>query len=147
MPKYILFIKANKDSETGRMPTTEEFAEMGAYNQKLIDAGILVTCDGLLASKEGARVTFSADPVAKPPVASKGPFPVNEVVAGYWIVTVPNLDKAVEWVKKCPIKDEGTVIEVRKIADECDFGPELTPELKEMEEKQRQELEKRAAAE
>lgn len=113
MPKFAVFIKATADSESGRVPSTEEFTEMIAYNQKLNDAGVLLGGEGLLASSRGARVTFSSDPTTKPPTATNGPFPnINELVAGFWIFKAADLNEATDWVKKAPIKDEGVVIEV-----------------------------------
>jgi hypothetical protein len=124
MPKFAVFIKATPDTEAGKVPTTEEFAEMIEYNQKLNEAGVLLGGEGLLASSSGARITFSSDPNTKPPSATNGPFPnVNELVAGYWIIKAADLNEAVGWLKKAPIKEEGMVIEVSTGHPEIPWTP------------------------
>jgi hypothetical protein len=136
MGKFVIFVHASPESETGKMPTTEEFAEMGAFNAELRKAGALITADGLLQSAKGARVHFSDSD----PRVENGPFQVENLVAGFWILKLDSFDEAVAWAKKIPFK-KGSV-EVRKIAGPEDFGPELTAQLKNRESELRAEVEK-----
>jgi hypothetical protein len=145
MPNFIILLRASADSEAGKLPSTEVLTAMGKYNQQLTDAGILLSGEGLHPTSKGARVTFSSNPDANPPSVSKGPFPnLNEIIGGYWVIKVANLDEAVGWVKKCPIKEEGLVVEVRQIASMDDFGDAFTDELKAQEAAMRAAAEKRA---
>jgi hypothetical protein len=113
----MVIVKASKESESGAMGTEQELREMGEFNEQLLKAGIMLSGEGLLASKKGARIQFSG---AKRTVVD-GPFAESkELVAGFWIVQTKSLAETVEWFKKCPFR-EGE-IEVRQIAEETDFG-------------------------
>jgi hypothetical protein len=133
--RFMLMIKANEQSEAGEMPSRELLEAMGAYNQSMVDAGILVAGEGLHASSKGARVRFSGDTRT----VIDGPFPeTKEQVAGFWIIDVASKDEAIEWVTRCPSPHEGeAVIEIRRVFEAEDFGDAMTPELKEAEERMR----------
>jgi hypothetical protein len=133
--RFMLMIKANEQSEAGEMPSRELLEAMGAYNQSMVDAGILVAGEGLHASSKGARVRFSGDTRT----VIDGPFPeTKELVAGFWIIDVASKDEAIEWVTRCPSPHEGeAVIEIRRVFEAEDFGDAMTPELKEAEERMR----------
>ncbi|KAF2453432.1 YCII-like protein [Lineolata rhizophorae] len=146
MPRFMFIIKSNHDAEGGAMPPQEALEAMTAYNSSLSAAGILLAGEGLHPTKEGARVTFTDDVDARPPTVTKGPFtsdPVHTLVAGFWLVRCKDLDEALSWVKKCPLKLEGAQIEVRRIHEAEDFGHEFTPELRAEEERIRKEVEGR----
>ena len=124
--RFIVLVKANKDSEAGVMPTEKDLAEMGKFNEELVKAGIMLAGEGLHPSSRGVRVDFSG---AKPRVID-GPFSeTKELVAGFWIWQCRSLEEAVEWLKRAPFK-EGQV-EIRKVFEAEDFGAEYTPELQE----------------
>jgi hypothetical protein len=131
----MVIVKANEESEAGVMPSTELLAEMGKYNEELVRNGIMLMGEGLLSSKEGKRVRFEG----KKKTVIDGPFAeTKELVAGFWIWQVKSMEEAVEWLKKAPF-DGGTEIEIRRIASAEDFGDELTPELREQEERTRKQ--------
>jgi hypothetical protein len=137
--RFMVIIKASKDSEAGKMPSKELLEAMGKFNEELVNAGVMLAGDGLHPSSKGARVKFSGN---KRTVID-GPFAeTKELVAGYWIWQVKSLQEAIEWLKRCPNPTgaEGEV-EIRQVFEAADFGPELTPELKKKEE----ELRARAA--
>jgi hypothetical protein len=130
----MIIIKASQDSEAGIMPSTELLTAMGNYNEELAKAGILLAGEGLHPSSKGARVRFSGD---KRTVID-GPFAeTKELIAGYWLWQVKSREEAVEWVKRCPNPMPGTEaeIEIRQVFELEDFGAELTPELREQEER------------
>ena len=136
MPKFMMLVKASADSEAGVMPTTEQFAEMGRYNEELVKAGVLLAGDGLHPSSRGARIEFRGN---KKTVVD-GPFAeTKELIAGFWIIQAQSLDEAVEWARRAPNPHFGgdTNIEVRQIFSAEDFGEALTDELREQEESQR----------
>jgi hypothetical protein len=134
--KFLVIVKANKDSEAGVMPSTDQLMEMGAYNQQLIEAGIMLAGEGLLASSKGARVRFSGKNNSS---VTKGPFPdTTSLVAGYWVWKLSSLDEAITWLKKAPF-EEGEV-EIRQIASAEDFGENFTPELQEQERKMGEQI-------
>jgi hypothetical protein len=136
MPKFMMLVKASADSEAGVMPTTEQFAEMGRYNEELVKAGVLLAGDGLHPSSRGARIEFKGN---KKTVVD-GPFAeTKELIAGFWIIQAKSLDEAVEWARRAPNPHFGgdTNIEVRQIFAAEDFGDALTDELREQEESQR----------
>jgi hypothetical protein len=127
--RYMVIVKANEESESGRMPTEAELAEMGAYNEELVKAGVMLAGEGLLGSSKGARVRFGADGRT---TVLDGPFAeTKELVAGFWILQVSSREEVLEWVKKAPFRD--AEIEVRKVAEAEDFGDAMTPELQEKE--------------
>ena len=131
--RFMIIIKASKDSEAGIMPSTELLTAMGNYNEELAKAGILLAGEGLQPSSKGARVRFEGD---KRTVID-GPFAeTKELIAGYWLWQVKSKEEAIEWVKRCPNPMPGTEaeIEIRQVFELEDFGEELTPELREQEE-------------
>jgi hypothetical protein len=135
--RYMVIVKANDESESGRMPTQQELAEMGSYNEKLVKAGVMLAGEGLLPSSQGARVGFDKDGRT---TVIDGPFTeTKELVAGFWILQVSSREEVLEWVKKAPFRD--AEIEVRKVAEADDFGDELTPELREKEDQLRATVE------
>ena len=117
--RVMVIVKATNESEDGEMPTPELLEQMGAFNQQLKDGGILVDADGLRPSAKGARVAFSGQNRS----VTKGPFPnAHELVAGYWIWKVHDLNEAIEWVKRCPNPMPGpSVIEIRPLYEMEDF--------------------------
>lgn len=131
--RFMILVKATADSEAGVMPSEKLLTEMGAYNEQLVKAGVLLAGEGLHPSRAGARVTFNG---AERIVAS-GPFAnTSELVAGFWLFQVASLDEAIEWVKRCPNPMAGeSVIEIRRVFEAADFGAELTPELRAQEER------------
>ncbi|KAI9867661.1 MAG: hypothetical protein M1813_008461 [Trichoglossum hirsutum] len=124
---FAIFIKADGNSEAGQLPDTALLTAMTKYNQSLVEAGILITGDGLTPSSQGTRVTFSGDPAA-PTAVTPGPFPVEEVICGFWLWDVGSKEEALEWVKKCPAL-KGGVIEIRPGFRAEDFGEAFTEEL------------------
>lgn len=137
--RFMLIVKANPESEAGVMPTGEELAEMGKFNEELVNAGVMLAGEGLHASSRGARVRFGAGA----PVVTDGPFPeATELVAGFWIIRAASKREALEWVKKVPFKDGE--IEVRQIAETEDFAEsDPTGELRRAEHELRARVEKR----
>ncbi|AHZ67689.1 DGPFAETKE [Pseudomonas mandelii JR-1] len=138
----MIIVKASPDSEAGVLPTEELMTAMGNYNEELTKAGILIDCDGLQPSSKGARVRFSGE---KRTVID-GPFAeTKELIAGYWIWEVKSKEEAIEWVKRCPNPMPGTEaeIEIRPIYGAEDFGEEFTPQLREQEERIREQMKKR----
>jgi len=134
--RVIVFVKASKESEAGQMPTTEILAEMGKYNEQLVKAGVMLAGEGLHPSVKGKRVKFSGSQRT----VIDGPFAeTKELIAGFWIWTVQSMDEAVEWLKKAPFGG-GMEIEIRPIFEAEDFGRELTPELREREERLRTQI-------
>ncbi len=136
--RFMLIVKATKDSEAGVMPSQELLTEMGKYNEELVKAGVLLAGEGLQPSSKGARVRFSG---AKRTVVN-GPFAeTRELIAGFWLIQVKSLDEAIEWVKRCPNPhNEDSEIEIRQVFEAEDFGAELTPELREQETRLRAQL-------
>lgn len=137
--KVMVLVKATKSSEAGLMPGTELMAAMGAFNEQLVKAGVMLAGEGLHPSAKGVRVRFAgADRTV-----TDGPFAeTNELVAGFWLWQVASMAEAVEWVKRCPNPmPEESEIEIRPVFEPADFGEALTPEL------QAQEARLRAAAE
>lgn len=136
--RFIVMIKATADSEAGVMPTEAEFAEMGRFNEELVKAGVMVSGEGLHPSSKGARVHFSGD---KRRVVD-GPFAeTKELVAGFWIWQCASLQEAIDWVKRCPNPMRGdSEIEIRRIYEAEDFGEAFTPELREMEDRLREQV-------
>jgi hypothetical protein len=132
----MVIVPGNEDSEAGVMPTEEMLAEMGRYNEELVNAGIVLAMDGLQPTSRGAKVRFEG---GKRTVID-GPFTeAKELVAGFWIIQVSSKEEAIEWVKKAPF-DGGTEIEIRQIFENDDFGTEFTPELREQEDRLRQRM-------
>ena len=134
--RVIVFVKASKESEAGQMPTTEILDAMGKYNAQLVKAGVMLAGEGLHPSSKGTRVKFSGSQRT----VIDGPFAeTKELIAGYWLWKVTSMDDAVEWLKKAPFGG-GMEIEIRPIFEAEDFGRELTPELREREERLRTQI-------
>ena len=136
--RVMVMVKATAESETGQMPPTELLEAMTRYNEELVKAGVMLAGEGLKPSSEGARVRFSGSDRA----VVDGPFAESkELVAGFWLWEVRSMDEAIEWVKRCPNPMEGdSEIEIRPVFETEDFGEELTPELREAEERMRAQL-------
>ena len=136
--RFMVIVKASKESEAGALPSRKLLAEMGKFNEELVKAGVLLALEGLQASSKGARVKFSR---SKRTVID-GPFTESkELIAGFWLWQVRSLDEAIEWVKRCPNPHEGeSEIEIRQVFEAEDFGAEFTPELREQEERLRAEM-------
>ena len=128
--RFMILVKATKESETGTPPSADLLSRMGAYNRQLLEAGVMIDGAGLLASSKGARIHFSG---AKRTVID-GPFTeAKELVAGYWMFQCKSKEEAIEWVKRCPNPMEGeSEIEIRQVAEMSDF-PDVPPEVAEME--------------
>ncbi|OQW65924.1 MAG: dehydrogenase [Nitrospira sp. ST-bin4] len=139
--RFMVIVKATKDSEAGKMPSTELLEAMGKYNEELVNAGVLLAGDGLHPSSKGARVKFSGN---KRTVID-GPFAeTKELIAGYWLWQCKSKEEAVEWVKRCPNPMPGeSEIEIRQVFEADDFGAEFTPEMKAQEERLRAEAAKK----
>jgi hypothetical protein len=140
--RFMVMVKANKDSEAGVMPEEKLLAAMGKYNEELVKAGVLLAAEGLHPSSKGARVKFSGEKRT----VTDGPFTeAKELIAGFWLIDVKSKDEAIEWVKRCP-NPMGTEseIEIRQVFEAADFGAEFTPELREQEERLRAQVAKKS---
>jgi len=134
--RVLVIVKASPESEAGQMPTESLLAEMGKYNEQLVNAGVMLAGEGLHPSSKGKRVKFSG----RDRTVIDGPFAeTKELVAGYWIWKVASMDEAVNWLKRAPF-DGGTEVEIRPIFDAEDFGKEFTPELRAQEERLREKM-------
>jgi hypothetical protein len=134
--KFMVIVKATPDSEAGVMPTQQQLAEMGQFNEELVKAGVLLAGEGLHPTSRGARIVFDGDKRA----VVDGPFAESkELIAGFWIIEVSSRQEAIEWMKRCPNPYGGGSgdIEIRQIFSAEDFGDALTPELREQEERRR----------
>ena len=133
--KFMVIVKATKESEAGVMPSTEMLTAMGNYNEELVKAGVLLAGEGLHPSSKGARVRFSGTSRT----VIDGPFTeTKELIAGFWLLQVRSKEECIEWVKRCPNPMEGeSEIEIRQVFDADDFGEALTPELRAQEERLR----------
>jgi len=135
----MVIVKATAQSEAGELPSTERLAAMGAFNEELAKAGIMLAGEGLQPSSKGARVRFEGSGRS----VVDGPFTeTKELIAGFWLWEVRSMDEAIEWVKRCPNPMEGdSEIEIRQVFEADDFGESLTPELREAEDRLREQLE------
>ncbi len=135
--RVMVMVKATRESEEGKMPSTEMLAAMGNFNEELVKAGVMQAGEGLHPSRKGKRVRFSG---ARREVVD-GPFTeTKELVAGFWLWNVKSMEEAVEWVKRCPNPMESdSEIEIRQVFEAEDFGAELTPELRAQEDRLRAE--------
>jgi hypothetical protein len=132
----MIIVKANEDSEAGVLPDEKILAEMGKYNEELVKAGVMLAGEGLHSSSKGARVRFSE---GKRTVID-GPFSeTKELVAGFWLWQVKSKEEAIEWLKRAPFGG-GTEVEIRQVFEAEDFGANLTPELREQEERLRTQI-------
>jgi len=139
--RVMVIVKATKNSEAGLMPSEKLLAEMGAFNEQLVKAGVMLAGDGLHPSRKGKRVRFAG---GKKTVVD-GPFAeTKELIAGYWIWQVKSMDEALEWLRRCPepMPGEESEVEIRPVFEAEDFGKELTPELRERADRLRAEIQR-----
>lgn len=137
--KFMVMVKANADTEAGVLPSTEMLAAMGAYNEELVRAGIMLAGEGLQPSSTGARVRFAGGQTT----VVDGPFAeAKELIAGFWLWQVRSKEEAIEWARRCPAPTgEVSEIEIRQVFEADDFGEAFTPELREQEERLRTKME------
>ena len=137
--RVMVLVKATPESEAGELPSTELLEAMGKYNEELVKAGIMLAGEGLQPSSKGARVRFKGSERS----VVDGPFAeTKELIAGFWLWEVRSLEEAIEWVKRCPNPMEGeSEIEIRQVFETDDFGENMTPELREAEERLRAQVE------
>ncbi|KQZ57496.1 MULTISPECIES: YciI family protein [unclassified Lysobacter] len=133
--RFMLIVKSDDAAEAGQMPSEELLTAMGKYNEELVKAGVLLAGEGLHPSSKGARVRFSGQRRS----VVDGPFPeAKELIGGFWLIQVKSKEEAIEWVKRCPNPTGGeSEIEIRQVFEAEDFGAELTPELREQEQRLR----------
>jgi hypothetical protein len=130
--RFMILVKASKDSEAGKMPSEKVLTEMGKFNEELVKAGVMLAGEGLQPSSKGARVRFSG---SKRTVID-GPFAeTKELIAGFWLWQVKSKEEAIEWLKRAPFEE--TEVEIRQVFEAADFGADFTPELREQEERLR----------
>ncbi|PXY22504.1 YciI family protein [Prauserella muralis] len=135
--RFMMLVKASPESEDGTLPTEQELAEMGKFNEELVKAGVMLDGNGLRESRLGARVQFSGKGQT---TVVDGPFTeTKELIAGYWIIDVKSLDEAIEWARRVPFGPGGE-IEIRRVAEAEDFGENFTPELQEQEDRLREQM-------
>jgi hypothetical protein len=128
--RFMVIVKASKESEAGGLPDQKILTEMGKYNEELAKAGVMLAGEGLQPSSKGKRVRFSGNQRT----VIDGPFAeTKELIAGFWLFQAKSLEEAIDWVKRAPF-DGGTEIEIRQVFESEDFGPEFTPELRRQEE-------------
>ena len=137
--RFMVIVKATEESEAGVMPSTELLTAMGAYNEELVNAGVMKAGEGLHPSSKGARVLFDGEKRT----VTDGPFAeTKELIAGFWIWEVGSMEEAVEWAKRCPNPMDGpSVLEIRQVFEAEDFGDAFTPELREQEDRLRERTE------
>jgi len=138
--RFMVMVKATKDTEAGVLPSEEQLTEMGKFNEELVKAGVLLAGEGLHPSAKGARLRFSGNAT---PTVIDGPFTeTKELVAGFWLIQAKSIEEAVEWFKRAPnpTGDEGQ-IEIRQVFEADDFGDALTPEIREAERRMREHIE------
>ena len=134
--RFMVIVKASKESEAGILPDEKILTAMGKYNEELMKAGVILAGEGLHASSKGSRVKFSG----KDRIVTDGPFPeTKELIAGFWLWKVSSKEEAIEWLKRAPF-DGGTEVEIRQVFEPEDFGPALTAEVREQEERMRAQL-------
>ena len=139
--RFMVLIKANKETEAGVLPSEQVLTEMGKFNEELVNAGVLLAGEGLHDSSKGARIKFSATGTT----VVDGPFAeTKELIAGFWLWKVKSKEEAIEWLKRAPFDD--TELEIRQVFEAADFGDEFTPELREQEERLRGQIEKQKAS-
>lgn len=134
--RFMIIVKASKDSEAGKMPSQEMLTKMGKFNEELANAGVMLAGEGLQPSSKGARVKYSNGKTT----VTDGPFAeTKELVAGFWLWKVKSKQEAIDWLKRAPFED-GDEVEIRQVFEAADFGDEFTPELREQEERIRQQV-------
>ena len=137
--RFMVIVKADRNSEAGVMPSTELLTAMGKFNEEMVKAGVMLAGEGLHPTSKGARIKYSD----KERTVSNGPFAVTgDLVAGFWLIQVKSRDEAIEWMKRAPF-DGGSEIEIRQVFDTEDFGEALTPELREQEQRLRAQATKK----
>ncbi len=137
--RFMVIVKASKDSEAGQMPSTELLTAMGKFNEELVKAGVMEAGEGLHPSSKGARIKFGSGQGS----VSRGPFPLSgDLVSGFWLINTKSLDEAIDWMKRAPF-DGGAEIEIRQVFEAEDFGEALTPELRENEQRLRSQAAKK----
>lgn len=135
--RFMVIVKADKDSEAGVMPSEQMLADMGNFNDELVKAGVMLAGEGLHPSSKGVRIRFSGSNRT----VIDGPFAeTKELIAGFWLIQVKSLDEAIEWMKRAPMGGD-TELEIRQVFEAEDFGAEFTPELRAQEERQRAQME------
>jgi len=137
--RFVVMVRATKDSEAGKMPSKELLEAMGKFNEDLVNAGVMLAGEGLQPSSKGARVRF----LGNQRTLVDGPFAeTKELIAGFWIWQVKSLEEAIEWAKRCPNPFDGgeSELEIRQVFEADDFGAEFTPELREQEERLRDKV-------
>ena len=136
--RFMIMVKATKDSEAGVLPDEKLLTEMGKFNEELVQAGVMLAGEGLQPSSKGVRVKFSGNTRT----VTDGPFAeTKELIAGFWLWQVKSKEEAIEWVKRCPNPMKGeSEIEIRQLFEAEDFGAEFTPELREQEERLRAQI-------
>jgi hypothetical protein len=133
--RFMVLVKANKQTEAGVLPTHEELAEMGKFNEELVKAGVMLAGEGLQPSSKGARVKFSGNKRT----VTDGPFSeTKELIAGFWLWQVRSKEEAIEWLKRAPFRNDE--VEIRQVFEAEDFGTEFTPELREQEKRLRRQV-------
>ncbi|HEV7878955.1 YciI family protein [Bradyrhizobium sp.] len=131
--RFMVIVKASRDSEAGVMPSRELLTAMGKFNEEMVKAGVMLAGEGLHPTSKGARVKYSG----ATPAVTRGPFALSgDLIAGFWLIETKSLDEAIDWMKRAPF-DGGAEIEIRQIFSADDFGEALTPELREQEERLR----------
>ncbi len=138
--RFMVLVPASKESEAGVLPDEKLLTDMGKFNEELVKAGVMLAGEGLQASSKGARIKFSGGKTA----VIDGPFTESkELIAGYWLIQAKSKEEAIAWMKRAPFAD-GTVLEIRQVFEADDFGPALTPELRQQEERLRAQTAKSA---
>ena len=136
--RFMVIVKASKDSEAGIMPSTELLAAMGKFNEEMVIAGVMQAGEGLHPTSKGARVKYTGGQQG----VTRGPFNLTgDLVAGFWLIEVKSLDEAIDWMKRAPF-DGGAEIELRPVFEAGDFGDEFTPELREADERMGKQIAK-----
>jgi hypothetical protein len=137
--RFMVIVKANQDTEAGKMPTTEMLAAMGKFNEEMAKAGVIEAGEGLHPTVKGARVRYSAPEAS----VTRGPFNLSpDLIAGFWLIKTSSLEEAIAWMKRAPF-EPGSEIEIRQVFSAEDFGEAFTPELREQEERTRAQAGKR----
>ena len=140
--RFMVMVPASKDSEAGVLPDTKILAEMGKFNEEMVKAGVMLAGEGLHPSSKGVRIKFSGGKTT----VTDGPFTESkELIAGFWLIQAKSMEEAIAWMKRAPFGG-GVEIEIRQVFEAADFGPALTPELKEQEERLRAQVEKERKA-
>ncbi|HEV7779116.1 MAG TPA: YciI family protein [Luteibacter sp.] len=142
--RFMILLKADKTTEAGVLPDEKMLAAMGAYNEELVKAGVMIAGEGLKPTSQGARIRFEGTSRT----VIDGPFAeTKELIAGFWMFDVTSKEEAIEWVKRCPNPLQGVAeIEIRPVYEASDFGAEFTPELREQEERLREHIQKSGKA-